>query len=413
MLPKMGGVGKPKLNPILKLEKEARFFWLLFLAETIFMKYLKIFAILWISISCTKGKLENEYQSLNYSLDTVRINSNGKNLDLTRFLAISDLDNERNSIFSYNEFDHSVDELDLNTLSFAKKYSFEKEGPNGTGEYFYTFNVMKDCRFFIMSYEKSSIFDCNGSLKQGLDWINSKDLGGAIYGEIPRNQVFVESNELKVFGLGYDNIEKEVYLDMLSIEDDTFKRFNLNSKKSYADLILAIENTSIFIDPEVYLKYENNTIIVSYEFSNEIVLFDPKEDFLKFIDYNPKKTPKIVKSMNGINIASREQMQKEFQSFLEQVKYYPPVWDSLNKQYLRLSSTRVFHEIDNDLALVPKTKEIKNYLSVFDAEFNLINELEIPDLSYTQGLYFAKNGSLWVFINLDDEMGFVRINLSK
>jgi Lhr-like helicase len=152
---------------------------------------------------------------------------------------------------------------------------------------------------------------------------------------------------------------------------------------------------------------------VSYEFSNEIVLHDPKESFLKFIDYNPKKTPKRVKSLNGISLTSKEQMQKEFQSYLEQVKFYPPVWDDLNKQYLRLSTTRIFHELDDDQVLIPKNKEIKVYLSVFDREFNLLNELEIPELSYTHGKYFAINGKLWIFINLDDEMGFVRISLSE
>jgi hypothetical protein len=377
------------------------------------MRYLKIFTFLWLLISCKNGKVETEYPPQSYSLDTVRINSTGENLDLTRSLFISDLGIEKDEIFLYNQFDHSVDEIDLQRLKFSKKYLFEKEGPNGTGEYFYNFNVLKGVRFFIMSYEKSSVFDSDGGLEQRFDWVNIKDSSGTYFGEVPRSQVYVESDELKVYGIGYNNIKKEVYLDILSSEGNEVKRLNLNSKKSYVDLVLTIENTSDFIDPQVYLRYENNLIQVSYEFSNEIIFLDPKEDYLRYINYNPKKTPSSVKSVNEISISSREQMQKEFQSFLEQVEYFPPVWDEINQQYLRLSSIRVFQDFVDDQSLLPKIKVVKNYLSVFDVEFNLVNEIEIPDLSYTRGLYFAKNGSLWVFINLNDEMGFVRITLSN
>ena len=98
------------------------------------MKKLKIFLALCISISCTNNKVDDKYPPLSYSLDTVRINSTGETLDLNWSLLKSNLDFNKKSIFSYNEFDHSIDEIDLEKLTFVKKYFFEKDGPNGTGQ---------------------------------------------------------------------------------------------------------------------------------------------------------------------------------------------------------------------------------------------------------------------------------------
>ncbi|MCH7410658.1 DUF4221 domain-containing protein [Belliella sp. DSM 111904] len=344
-------------------------------------------------------------------MDTIKIESKGRNLDLTRLMNISDLNSDRKSIFSYNEFDHSIDQIDLENQVILNNYPFEKDGPNGTGEHFYEFNALKGERFFVQSFEKSAIYDISGRLIQKVDWRNSKDSNGEKYAEFPRRQILVELENLLAFGLSYDDENREVNLDVLSMKDNIVNRLFLNSKKSYSDLILAIDNTTLFIDPEVYLSWQDSTIIVSYEFSNEIILFDPKSNDLRFVDYNPTLTPKSVKPINVNSINSKEQLQKEFQHYLEQVKYYPPVWDDMGKQYYRLSTKRIFFEGKDEKSLVPETQKIKVFLSIFDSSFNLTKELEIKEFLYSNEKYFAKDGKLWVFHNFSDELGFIIINI--
>ena len=375
------------------------------------MKYLIIFII--VLVSCTKRECVITNPILTYSLDTVIINSNSEILDLTRFLIISSLDFEKKSIFTYNEFDHSLDQIDLEKLEYIKKYPFEKYGPDGTGEYFYEFSTLEDGRFFVKSYGKSGIFDTNGNLTQKVDWRNSIGSNGEKYADFPRKQILIDSEDLLAFGLSYDEENSEVNLDILSIEENMVNRLDLNSKKSYSDLILAIDDTPILIDPQVYLSWQNSTIIVSYEFSNEIVLFDPKANVLRFVGYNPILTPKSVKPPNDIRIDSKEQLQKEFQYYLEQVKYYPPVWDSESKHFLRLSTKTIFSEENKENSILPEAEEIKVFLTIFDAEFNFLTELEIHELSYSFGKYFSKDGKLWIFANLNDEIGFIRVNLNN
>jgi len=351
---------------------------------------------------------------MSYSIDTVRINSKNEILDLWGFASFSALDLEEKSIFSYNSHNHSLDQIDLEKLEFKKRIAFDKEGPNGTGEMFVGFNVLQDDRFLIQSFEQSAIFDNNGSLIQKLDWRNSIDSNGEKFGDFPRRQIIVDSKDLLVFGLSYDYENIEVNLDVLSVGANKVDRLDLNSKKSYGDLCIRSAQSGNIVDPSIELIHQNNKVFISYEFSNEIVYYDYSVKALRFVEYNPRLTPKRVKQPN-ISVGTLEQIIKETKHFHEQVRYYRPVWDLVSKQYFRLSTITIFSEenIENSKATYGEVEKIKVFLTVFDSKFNLLSELEIEELSEFDNDYFTKDGKLWLFVNLDDEMGFVRISLNN
>jgi hypothetical protein len=378
------------------------------------MRYFIIPFIAIIFCGCTERTTEFENTKEIYSIDTVRINSRNEILDIWGFLSFSDLDSAKKSIFFYNSYNHSIDQIDLNRLEFIKRLKFEKEGPNGTGDIFHEFNVLKGNRIFMKSFEKSGIFDQNGTLIRRIDWRNSVGFNGKKYFDFPKRQILIESDSSIVVGLSYDYENIEVHLDILSLEENSVERVKLNSKKSYGDLSFRSANSGNIIDPSIEFKFQNEKVIISYEFSNEIVVYDPHDKSLKFIDYNPKLTPKRV-APSKIHIGSIEEIQKELNYFYEQVAYYRPEWDSKSKHYFRLSSKTIFsEEIENNIKSSNRQiKKNKVFITVFDSDFNLVEELEIKELSEIDNDYFIKDGKLWLLINLDDELGFVRLSLSN
>jgi len=78
---------------------------------------------------------------------------------------------------------------------------------------------------------------------------------------------------------------------------------------------------------------------------------------------------------------------------------------------LRLSAIRIFEDRKSDDSMLPEIKQVKVYLSVFDAEFNLISESPIAELNTEFVKYFAKDGKLWVYQNFSDELGFIVIDI--
>jgi len=377
------------------------------------MRYITFLFIVCISFSCQRKNSNQGSHNVLYSVDTVIIDSKDRILDINSRLLTSDLNDEESSIFLFNSFDHSIDEVNLDKLAFVNNYSFEAEGPNGTGEHVNYINLIKEDLIFIKSFGKSAVFDRNGHLIKKIDWLNAIDSKGMKYGEIPRNEVGIVTSDFKVFGLNYNNAKSEVWLDILSVKDNSIERFDIDAEKSYHNFVIKIDDPQYytFLDPIVFLSSENDFIMVSHQFSNEIYLFNAEGEHVKTVNYQPKSTPKRVKDFTR-QITSSEQVQEEYQKFLEQVRFGPPIWDKVKKRYLRLSKSVVFSDIPKEeSAFLPETKEENIYLSVFDNDFNLISEIAIPELSSEYVKYFAKDGKLWVFKNFSDELGFIVVDI--
>lgn len=379
------------------------------------MRYFTFLVVLFIFISCQKKNTEGVGHDVVYSVDTVIIDSKFRLLDLGRGIWNSDLDDEESAILLYNGFDHSIDEVNLDNFKITNNYPFEAEGPNGTGEHINNINFLKDSLIFIKSFGKSGVFAKNGGLMERIDWVNAIDSNDMKYGEIPQNEMAIESTGLKVFGLNYDQKNRNVFLDVLSVQDNSVKRFAIDSEKSYHHFVLTIDDPKdyTYLDPIVYLTFENDFILVSHQFSNELYLFNSKGEYVETVHYEPEMTPKRAKDLSGRAIGSYDQLKREYQKLLEQVRFGPPVWDRETKQYLRLSAKRIFSDTREEGAFLPKIKEVVVYLSVFDKAFNLISETAIPELGTDYVKYFTKDGKLWVFQNRDDEMGFVRVAISE
>lgn len=367
--------------------------------------------LLIILYSCGQKVTDDIQQTFSYKLDTVLIDSKGKNLDLNRNITNSDLNVEESTIYLFNSFDHSIDEINLEKLEYVRSIPFEKEGPNGTSHINYIYALADDL-FFIKGSVKSGVFDKKGNLLKGVDW--SKVNEGDDF-QMIRNELVLEyTDSMKVFALPF-NLDRSMSLDVLSVNTLTKKRLEIDSEKAYQNNILEFDDDGsyYFLDPMVYLTSENGYVMVSHDFSHEIYIFDAAGELVKKVTYEPTLTPKSVKQVDKKGIVSVDILQNTYQGFLEQVKFSPPVWDKVNKRYLRLSAQRVYTDIKPENSFFHQIKETKVFLTVFDEDFNLISEGEVPEFNSESVKYFAKDGKLWYFTNVDDELGFVILSLEN
>ncbi len=373
-------------------------------------KYFVFLVPFFLSFSCQERSTEQGSQVIEYSVDTVYIDSQDRILDLRGNLMHLTLDDERKSFFLLNHFDLSIDEIDLDRHVFVKTYPLEPEGPNGVGDYIYSLQSMNDSLFFTKSIIGSSLFDNDGHIIERMVWEDPRDSNGLKLTQFYRGKELVSgTDDLKVFGVNFDSKNGKVYLDVLSVRENTVKTFDVDPENSYHDFILRWDDN--VAPPEVHLGSDKNYVRISHEFSNEIMLYNPEGEFVKIVQYEPQKTPKRAKTPSGPEIKSRVQAGKEYQRILEQVRFESPVWDSVKKRYLRLSARRTFKDTYIDDSFLPEIKEEMVFLSIFDAEFNLISEIEIDELNNERVKYFAKDGKLWVCQNFSDELGFLVFDL--
>lgn len=90
----------------------------------------------------------------------------------------------------------------------------------------------------------------------------------------------------------------------------------------------------------------------------------------------------------------------------EQINFLHPIWDEKTRRFYRFSYEEIFplQENENNLA-----KEARVYLTALDKSFTILSEQLLPDLTFIPTKAFAKGGNIWIPINLEDELGFVRI----
>ena len=76
-----------------------------------------------------------------------------------------------------------------------------------------------------------------------------------------------------------------------------------------------------------------------------------------------------------------------------------PFWDKDNKCFYRFS----YKEYDGKTIV---------YLTTLDEGLNQIGETVIPQLIKKPSRHFAKVGKIWIYENINDELGFVRISFN-
>ena len=360
--------------------------------------------------SCNRSSIDPSFESIKYTIDTVLINSKNKTIDLSNKILISDLGIGASSLFIYNSFDHSIDEIILDSLVLGAKILLLKEGPNGTGDNVSNIKILKDGSWFIKSSTNSGIFDMFGKLKKKIDWENATDSIGKKINIIPKIAVMIED---KLFGISYNQENKEIFLDVFDTLENSISRFNLDINNSYSGYVLEIndKNSYSFLDPMVHISVADSIVLISHEFSSDLILYNTILGTIETIEYFPKLTPNRAKDVLGIQINSSEMLGKEYQDFLEQIRFSAPVWDNRKQVFYRLSAIRRFSDIKKQDEFISEILMTNVYLTVFDLQFNIISELEIAELSSETGKYFVKNGKLWIYQNFNDELGFIVIDV--
>ncbi|MDN3688564.1 DUF4221 family protein [Cyclobacterium jeungdonense] len=366
-----------------------------------------LFSVLfYISSACQEKGTEQGSQITAYSLDTVIIDSKDRILDLSGYMQRTDLNTDERSFFLYNRHDHSIDEINLDRKTFVRSFPLDAEGPNGVGQYIFALQSLKDNLLFLKSIPFSSVIDKSGRVVQKVNWLSAKDSLGGPFGDVPpRTELIVDIEDWRVVGTNLDFMKETAFLGVFSVLDNRVKNIDIDSKNSFSGYFLKAGTN--FRPPWVYLTSDDNHIYVTHEYSNEIILFNPAGELVKVVDYEPKLTPKRPKLPEILN-GTREQIRKEQRKLGEQVYFQPPVWDKVNRRYFRLSAQWIYGDGSDETASFPKARV---FLSVLDAEFDLVGEVELKELFSANYKYFAKDGKLWVSQNFSDELGFFVFDL--
>ncbi|WPR76770.1 DUF4221 family protein [Algoriphagus sp. NG3] len=381
---------------------------------------LLISAALFLAVSSCNSKEEKKQtvsDRIRVSLDTVLVDSGDEFLYLQDQLYYSGLSNDKSYLVNFNRQDFTTEKIDLDELRLLEKVQFEKEGPNGVlnlANYVSHFSLLSDGNILFWDYFMYKVFDQNGHLVRdlALDKIAPEFLGTDEYYAGAFFQVENNSDRLIAFIFHWESGSSLVF--DFDLKDQTFKKLELTELEKLNDfnVNLLYEGTPAgSYGPSAKTISVNGQIVISNTAFNEVLIFDLDKDSLYTKSWNThlladKKSyvpPKEVERTSG-------QLKEIIKRNEEDLNYKSFFWDEKNERFFRFSERMHFGEELNGYGdYVSTGSDI--FLSVFNKDFNLIAEAEISELDKLPVTYFTKDGNIWMFENIDDEMAFVIVTI--
>jgi hypothetical protein len=383
------------------------------------MKNGTFFIILLLAIACSGPKKgENGLPTLNVTVDTVMIDPGQEILFLNRGLRLSTLSEDKKYLYNINLKEYSIEQINLNSLEFEQKHTFEKEGPNGVGDYIRGFSLVNQDILFLSSYPKESLFDWQGNRLESFNIIEmGKAQGKLEEGDRPFKTISLSADGQQFASLIANDENKTSYFALIDRDNKIFKKLAIPAiEKSRNFELLFNDGTTAayYLGVDRYLIKEGGKIILGTGVSNELYVMDKTYDSLQHITFNSQLTPNEKSGSYPSEIGNRSQFDSYFKKIQEDINFKGPVWDEKNQVYYRFSYQMVFddnaEQKENQFFSQPSGANV--YLSVLDKDLKLIAEGTVPKLNGYPAFHFGKDGRLWLFENIEDEMGFVRLDIS-
>ncbi|WP_268033405.1 DUF4221 family protein [Algoriphagus sp. PAP.12] len=354
-----------------------------------------------------RAQSENILENLTYAVDTVVVDSGEDFLNLSSGIFPNGQSEDLSKLYFFESNPYKLVEVDLDDLEVLKKTEFEAEGPDGLGSYLSQLEVGPTGKHFLKSNSIIGLFDQNArKLKNlrivptGIDSILAKNFS-ALYSKSVYDFCTQKIYSQPSFQDARDNIliiinteTKEAHslpVPKMKIVDDYSGTYTFESEKG---TMIAFHFVGSFIT-----LFPEEVIISTAAFSG-VYRLDIQTEELEFIDIQHQTVPNEMKVEIPENPSDPEQIRQIQNEIFQNVNFLEMLWDDTRQLYFRLGEKTFRGNSRED----PITYEY--YLFAYDKDFQVIGETKLEGLESNLKNMFFKEGKLWSYVNVEDELGF-------
>ncbi|WP_143959214.1 DUF4221 family protein [Litoribacter populi] len=371
------------------------------------MKRLLFPAILLLTIGCTDKDSDGhatEILSLSFELDTVMVDAGDDMIYVMNSLFHASMSDDGKALFNFNNQENLLEVIDMDNLRLSHKIPFEREGPNGTGGVS-GFQNLKGGNYLLTNYTSMGIFSEKGQKEYSFDFSKVPE---GIFEEnetvVPEGIISEDGKSFYTFyAKGWAGSNGIVKLDLETGEMrrtpvDQLKaldRFTIRSHDEYKMEINMVAR---------YISWQNGKLLISNSAENQLLVFCAEGENLFQFDFLAHLTPNQIMELPTRDVDDFEEIPEIFKVLDKDVFFGNWLYDPLKERYYRLTS---FFEKE-----VENRTEYKVVLTVLDSEYNQLYEGLTP-LKSKQLTAFVREGKLYTFENIEDELGFVILSMHE
>jgi hypothetical protein len=147
-------------------------------------------------------------------------------------------------------------------------------------------------------------------------------------------------------------------------------------------------------------------ILFSTDITNSIYHYNPQKDTLILHQYDQILTANEKTGTYSTDVSSQKAMGEIRSQIREEVNFTKLIWDDQNKVFYRFTYFTLPKVADEET-------KYRSFISILSPDFELVGEKEITDLGIKMpNAQFVKDGKIHLFLNLDDELAYVRLTIN-
>ncbi|WPR74739.1 DUF4221 family protein [Algoriphagus sp. NG3] len=371
--------------------------------------------ILSVLASCgTKESAKNLTSSsveFSYEMDTVMVDAGQEFIHVNWQMITSDLSADGKYFYNFKTGANKpgLEIIDMENLKLERVIPMSLDGPNGLrSPYVSRVYILPDETFYLSDNYEVYHFDQQGDKLSTLNYAKQEFEGEKLpeSKRIQLNETLSANGKLLVALYGGEKMEDPAEgLALFDMENKnvSYKPLEVskNLDKYQSVLYYNGEQPMSMILANVHLQLRNDSLLYSNTAQNKVFFYNLKTDSLSSKDYTSRYTSNEAAG----NYQKRTDSEEEFREIIKEkdkeVNYGHLFFDKYNDVYWRFAKEMDHMKGDKIM--------YKTVLTAFDPTFNQLHEELLPSDFILPYKYFARNGMIYTFLNIDDELAFVRL----
>ena len=346
--------------------------------------------------SCKEADSE-DWESLEVIIDTVFIETGDELIFLQSDLSHATLSSDQKLLYNFTP-KSELEVIDLDSLKLLRRIVTDKEGPLGTG-WPYAIQVDQMGKLVFYGFNEARFFSSDLSSMKRYSLTSEALAGLELELLAPFNPKIADGNSLYAIYETQDQIPQG--LAIVSLDDMAVKKIPLDLSSRIVPYTYSLKSSSKGYEP-IYLELVDNRLIVSTAYANEGYVLDLETDSVTVKTFHSELTAdkKPIPTRNSVETI--DEMQVLRTEAKKSVTFGRLDFDKTHRRFWRFS-----RDLDREIG---DSLVFRNVLTVFDENLNQLAETIVLADPFSKK--FFKNGKLWSYINVNDELGFAVIDFN-
>ncbi|WMN11951.1 DUF4221 family protein [Marivirga salinae] len=366
-----------------------------------------ILTIFFTSCNQTKENEKNESE-IRVSIDSVRVDPKGEIIDTKYGLYSYGFDQEKKFMYKFNTNNrHGLEIIDMGKMELVEFIPFEVEGPNGTTSRIRSVQYISDNEIIITNSKSILIFNKKAKLQHKYPISENKFMGDSIPKdlEMESSGLFVPEKNLS-FNLINEGFGYVRGFSKLDLYENTRQPYWVDELKKLDDyhISLNLDGRMIMLRTYLHTIFQDDKFILSHDMENEVYYYDLRLDSIIHKKYTSQLSANKNEVYGKLEAESREELGEIMSSRNKSIRFGKIVFDEERNQFYRFSSFSSSDDKEKD--------DWSIILTIFDKDLNQLKETDNIPLDEVPETYFVKDGEIYVYKNMEDELGFLVLSLS-